>query len=270
MPLAPATCDEQFHVSHHAVGPFTILHNRYPAEYLLEEHEHEVATVYLVLSGSHEERSRRSSTECSRGSVIFSPRGARHSDHYGTAGGEAFLIELPQVVLARAADGGVRLDEPLHLAGSDAAALMRRLFDEAGRADELTPLAFEALLLHVLVTLRRDAHRNGTAVPPWLRRVRELMHDRFAERLTLDEMATAAGVHPVHLATTFHRCFGLTFGAYLRGLRVEHARRALLETTSPLADIALASGFCDQSHLSRVFRETTGTSPAQYRRNARG
>lgn len=270
MPLAPATCQEEFHVSHHSIGAYTVLHNRYPARYVLEEHEHEVATVYSVLRGAHREQSRGSSIECAGGSVIFSPRGARHSDHYGTAGGEAFLIELPASLLERAREGGVALEDPLHLAGSRAGALMRHLFEEAERDDELTPFSFEALLLHLLVALRREAQRDVPRVPRWLTRARELMHDRFAERLTLDDVASAAGVHPVHLAATFHRCYGVTFGAYLRGVRVEHARRALAESTRPVSDIALACGFFDQSHLSRVFREATGTTPARYRRIVRG
>ena len=265
VPLVPASCQEDFHVSHQEVGPFAVVHNRYPARHLLEEHEHEVATIYLVLRGSHVEQSRGSDIDCRDGSVIFSPQGAKHSDHYGTAGGEAFLIELPQRVLARARDGGVRLDEPVHLAAGNATSLMRRLFDEAERGDDVTPFAFEALLLHLLAVLRRDAPAV-TRVPAWLKEARELMNDRYADRLALSDVAAVADVHPVHFAATFHRCYGVTFGAYLRGIRVERARRALLETDKPVAEIALECGFFDQSHLSRVFREATGTTPAHYRR----
>lgn len=173
-------------------------------------------------------------------------------------------------MLEHAREAGILLDDPLHFAGGSAAPLMRRLREEAEREDDLTPLAFEALMLHLLVTLRREGSPGSPAVPPWLTRARELVHDRFAERLSLADVAAVAGVHPVHLATTFHRCFGVTFGAYLRGVRVEHARRALMASDKTVADIALECGFCDQSHLSRVFREVTGSSPARYRQLARG
>jgi AraC family transcriptional regulator len=264
------SCGEPFHVTHREVAGCTVIHNRYPSRHQLETHEHDVATVYLVLRGSHEERSRGAAIDCTDGSVIFSPRGACHSDHYGDAGGEAFLIELPQGVLEHAREGGIVLDDPLHLAGGSAAPLMRRLAEETERNDELTPLAFEALVLHLLVVLRREGAPRGPQVPRWLAQVRELVHDRYAERLSLADMAAVAGVHPAHLATMFHRCFGVTFGAYLRGIRVEHARRALLASDKTVAEIALECGFFDQSHLSRVFRDSTGSSPARYRLLARG
>ncbi|HYC88623.1 MAG TPA: AraC family transcriptional regulator [Thermoanaerobaculia bacterium] len=268
MSSASHACQDDFHVRHHRVGELGVVHNRYPAHYALEEHEHAAATVYLVLRGGHEERSRGAVHECADGAVIFSPRGARHSDRYGKRGGEAFLIELPDGVLERAGAGGVVLDGPLYLDGGGAGSLlMRRLFDEARRDDDLTPFAFEALVLHLLAVLCRDAPRETLRIPGWLARVRELINDRFAERLSLADAAAAADVHPVHLASTFHRCYGVTFGAYLRRIRVEHARRSLAESDATVAEIALACGFFDQSHLSRVFREATGTSPAQYRRD---
>lgn len=263
-------CADPFHLTHGQVAGVNVIHNRYPAGHQLEQHEHDVATVYLVLRGSHEERGRGKAIDCTCGSVIFSPRGACHSDHYGNAGGEAFLIEIPERVLEHARDGGILLDDPLHLAGGSAAPVMRRLHEEMERSDELTPISFEALLLQLLVVLRREGSPRAPQAPQWLARVRELVNDRFAERLSLADVAASAGVHPIHLATTFHRVFGMTFGAYLRSVRVEHARRALIASDKTVAEIALACGFFDQSHLSRVFRETTGSSPARYRLLARG
>jgi AraC family transcriptional regulator len=268
MPFDPAGCDEAFHVRHHQIGAFTTVHNRYPAGYALEEHEHEAATVYLVLSGSHTERSRRADVDCNRGSVVFSPRGARHSDHYGNAGGEAFLIELPDGAIERARDAGIQLDDPMHLGSGGATWVMQRLYDETLRGDDLSALSFEGLVLHLLASLRRDAARSRPQTPSWLGAARELMHDRFAERLSLAEVAATAGVHPVHFASSFHQSVGLTFGAYLRAIRVAHAKRALEGTKRTVAEIALECGFTDQSHLTRVFRELTGLTPARYRRIA--
>jgi AraC family transcriptional regulator len=267
--LPPATCLEDFHVSHHRVGPFDVIHNRYPASYLLERHEHEVPTIYLVLRGSHVEQAAGSSAECAAGSIVFSPQGASHADAYGTAGGEAFLIELPPRVIETAREAGARVDAPRHLPLGPATPLMHRLYDEAAHQDDVGPFAFEALLLHILATLHRSASGGRRAIPRWLVRARELMHDRFNQSLSLSEVAAAAEVHPVHLSTMFHRVYGVTFGAYLRQLRVGEARRALMATDKAIAEIALDCGFSDQSHLSRAFRQATGMSPARYRRIVR-
>jgi mannose-6-phosphate isomerase-like protein (cupin superfamily) len=103
-----------YHVLRRDVGPFRVAHNRYPARHRIAEHEHATATIYLVLTGGHVERSRSDEVDCGRGSVVFSPAGTRHSDAYGAAGGEALLIELPSHVLDEVGDA--ELAEPLHVA----------------------------------------------------------------------------------------------------------------------------------------------------------
>ncbi len=69
------------------------------------------------------------------------------------------------------------------------------------------------------------------------------IHAHFAERLTLDEIAAHAGVHPVHLATVFRRRFDCTIGDYIRDRRIEYASRELTTSSTPLALIALDAGF---------------------------
>jgi AraC family transcriptional regulator len=70
----------------------------------------------------------------------------------------------------------------------------------------------------------------------------------------------------VTLARGFRKAYGRSVGAYLRWLRVARAARELAETDAPLAEIALAAGFADQSHFSNVFRRETGLSPSAFRR----
>jgi AraC family transcriptional regulator len=77
------------------------------------------------------------------------------------------------------------------------------------------------------------------------------------------------GVHPVHLARSFRRTYNTTFSGYVREMRVEYARVQLVSTAAPLGDIAIASGFCDQSHFCRTFKLATGLSPAEYRARLR-
>jgi AraC family transcriptional regulator len=87
----------------------------------------------------------------------------------------------------------------------------------------------------------------------------------FAERLAIATVAALVGVHPVHFARTFRRVYHTTFAGYVREVRIEFARRELAASHVPLCDIAAAAGFCDQSHFSRLFKQYTGMSPAEYR-----
>jgi AraC family transcriptional regulator len=76
-------------------------------------------------------------------------------------------------------------------------------------------------------------------------------------------------VHPTHLARTFRRFHGRSLGDYVTGLRMQRVCRALSETEDPLAAIATDAGFADQSHLTHIFRDVVGTTPARYRRRHR-
>ncbi|HEY0160965.1 MAG TPA: helix-turn-helix domain-containing protein [Thermoanaerobaculia bacterium] len=231
-----------YHVLRRDVGPFRVAHNRYPARHCIPDHEHATATIYLVLTGGHVERSRSEEVDCARGSVVFSPPGTRHSDAYGTAGGEALLVELPSHVLHQVCEAGAELTAPLHVAAGPVPLLTDRLRDEMERDDALTPLVFEAIALQLLVALSRSAPPVPVRAPAWLTRVRARLDDCPAEAVSLAELARIGGVHPVHLATTFRRCVGTSVGEYVRALRIEQARRALRTTDRSIGDVALDCG----------------------------
>jgi AraC family transcriptional regulator len=95
--------------------------------------------------------------------------------------------------------------------------------------------------------------------------VRERLHDGLDRSWSLGEIAQSAGVTADHLAREFRRHHGSSVGEYVRGLRVELACRRLAESDDPLAEIALAAGFYDQSHFTRTFKRRMGTTPAAFR-----
>ncbi|HXV94554.1 MAG TPA: AraC family transcriptional regulator [Pseudonocardia sp.] len=99
-------------------------------------------------------------------------------------------------------------------------------------------------------------------------RLRDLLDTRVVEGLALEEAARLLHAHPTHLVRAFTREFGLPPHRYLTGRRVDLARRLLL-AGRPLAEVATAAGFHDQSHLGRHFRRMLGTSPGRYARPAR-
>jgi AraC-like DNA-binding protein len=74
-----------------------------------------------------------------------------------------------------------------------------------------------------------------------------------------------AGLSVYHFAREFKRTVGVAPHSYVTRRRVEKAQEMLARTDLPLSDVALASGFFDQSHLSRHFREFAGVTPAEYR-----
>ena len=81
----------------------------------------------------------------------------------------------------------------------------------------------------------------------------------------LMSVAAAVEVHPSHLARVFRKFYGCTLGDFLRRVRLEHAVQALSRQEKSLAEVALAAGFCDQSHLTRAFKSHLGMTPAKFR-----
>jgi len=93
-----------------------------------------------------------------------------------------------------------------------------------------------------------------------------LVGERFMEKLSVEELARAAGnLSPVHFAHLFSAAFGISAHQYLMQYRVHQARRLLGETGSRIADIAYEAGFCSQAHMTEVFRRRLGVSPALIR-----
>lgn len=94
-----------------------------------------------------------------------------------------------------------------------------------------------------------------------------LIRDRYAERLTLQDLAAASGLTQFQLIGLFRRGVGMTPHAYLTQVRLDAARRQLTRAV-PIAEAALSSGFYDQAALTRCFKRCFGITPLQLARAA--
>jgi AraC family transcriptional regulator len=162
-------------------------------------------------------------------------------------------------------------DEVHLLRHAGIAADARRVFAEMDADDSLTPLAIDSLVLTMMTAATRSGGRaiHTRALPPWLARAQEMLHTRFRHGVHLADVATAVGVQPSHLAHAFRRHFRTTVGAYVRSLRLDWALEQIARSNMSLAEIAVAAGYSDQSHLTRECRRVAGVSPGEYRRERR-
>jgi AraC-like DNA-binding protein len=100
------------------------------------------------------------------------------------------------------------------------------------------------------------------------RRLRELLDEHVVDGLGLDAAAELLHAHPAHLVRAFSTAYGIAPHQYLTSRRVDRARRLLLDGRAP-GEVASATGFFDQSHLTRHFRKLVGVTPGRYRIAAR-
>jgi AraC-like DNA-binding protein len=140
-----------------------------------------------------------------------------------------------------------------------------------GDADRLRK---ECALLETLgeLVIRHGSMTNqgeGSAPAPRstaaLQRVRDLLEAEYARTVTIRELANEAGLSTFHLIRVFRASFGLPPYKYLEQVRIQQARR-LIRNGLPLTHVVHATGFSDQSHLTRYFKRIVGVTPGRYAR----
>jgi transcriptional regulator of acetoin/glycerol metabolism/AraC-like DNA-binding protein len=114
------------------------------------------------------------------------------------------------------------------------------------------------------MTAAPEPSRGGLS-PAVTRRVCNYIEGHLDEKVRLDGLAALAGLSTDHFARAFHQSVGVPPHTYLLRRRLEQVEQMLRETHAPLSEIALATGFSDQSHLARHFRRWSGMSPRQVR-----
>jgi len=248
------------------VAAFHLSERHYSGSSQLAKHHHEVAICCIAITGSCNEAYRNRTREIKAFTVDFLPAGESHSLEFRSVGVRAFGIEVPDSSVARMRDYSVELSQSVHSRAGLASSLMMRLYREFHRSDSASLLAIEGLTLELLAEMSRERPRaQEHRLPKWLGSTKDLLQAHFAERLGLEAIAEAVGVHPVHLAREFRKHFGCTPGDYVRHLRVIYASAQLSKSNKPLAMIASDAGFTDQSHFTRVFKRITHMTPSEYR-----
>ena len=103
---------------------------------------------------------------------------------------------------------------------------------------------------------------------PKIRRLIEFIEENLDSNLSLETMAAEVIISPRYLPRAFKTAIGQAPHRYVLQRRIERAKELLRGTDMPIVDVALASGFSSQSHLSTWFIREVGISPAAYRRQA--
>jgi AraC family transcriptional regulator len=252
-------------------GGFSFTEQAYDANTRVPKHAHEFAHLCFILEGSCTEGFHNETAEHRPSSLTVCPADVEHWEQHHTAGRQ-FLIEIETSRFQ-----SIYTERSLHAAakslkGGAMPVLAARLYREFRQNDQYSPLALEGIALELLARIMRQANRGALLDGATQRRVAvvlDILRDDFPVLPRLSSLAEAAGIHPVYLATAFRKSQGCTIGEYMRGKRVEHARKRLTMSNDSLVQIAIESGFADQTHLTRSFKQITGMTPAQYRRTFR-
>src|SRR6266567_3518429 len=150
-------------------------------------------------------------------------------------------------------------------------ALWRELERPAPAGKVYAQTAAQMLIIHLL----RHYTAGGNAVKEpnvrltdkQMRRVVDFVQAHLDQNLSLEALAEQTGFSPYHFARLFRQTTGTSPHQFVLRQRVERAQLLLKERDVPLAQIAAACGFTDQSHLTQVFKRHVGLTPRAYRRD---
>ncbi|CAG5006672.1 Arabinose operon regulatory protein [Dyadobacter sp. CECT 9275] len=236
-------------------GLITTISN-YAVGYCFREfHYHEHAVISFVLEGGNMESRKNGSFERKPGDIAFFAPGEWHRTISGAPSCRNINLEIPEHFFK-----AYRLTT-LHVAHYKSN--MLRIVSDIRRG---SPTAGTSIMMSVLDLLSGAEDTYSGKKPLWAKRLEELLQDEWNKNLTLRELSAALQVHPVTISKNFASYFGMSFGEYLRKMRIERSLALLKDTDMPLVTVAFQCGFADQSHFIRNFKQFTGFLPSHFRR----
>ncbi len=126
----------------------------------------------------------------------------------------------------------------------------------------------EQMLLEVFH--RYIKQNNSKKAPEWAKELKEMIQDQLDTNmsLSLQQVSNELDINPAYLSREFSKYFdNLSFGDYIRKLRIEKAINLMNDAAYSLTEIAYLTGFSDQSHFNRIFKKQMGQNPSSYKKN---
>lgn len=230
----------------------------HPPHQRIAAHEHDWPVLTLYRLGSYREQTDDGRAIAFDGpSVVFQPAGAAHADEIGERGLETLAMTFDPAWLSDEARALLSARTQWRPGGATAIAA-RALADvwlDADVSEARLSAATSAFLA------RMFAERDEVRVSPtWI--------DAISIGANTEELARSLGLNAAWLARAYRAWRGEGLAETARRIRVERAALLLRGGRDALADVAVASGFCDQSHMNRAFRNVLGRTPLEVRREA--
>lgn len=150
-------------------------------------------------------------------------------------------------------------------------ALSRLIAEECASTGGLHDLYGDSLICSLFVALMQVKPKversKGQLAAHQLRKAIEFIEDNHASNIRLEDLAGLTGLSPAYFCSAFRLTTGLPPHRWQMRSRVNHAKHYLEDGKMSLSEIAMMTGFSDQAHFTRVFRQFSGTTPSVWRKN---
>lgn len=238
-----------------------------------DPHRHETYGVGVTLWGAQSFHYRGELHTSRAGQVIVLHPDEKHDGHAGVPDGFAYhMIYVDPGDIGRAHGSSPPFVPDVVADDPTLAMLVRDAFVDFPRP--LEPLAIDAVVsrLAELLARRSDARPAARRTPNAQRRVREARDFLIAEAprtVASQELERVSGLDRFALSRHFRAAFGTSPHRFQVGRRLDRAR-VLISAGAPIAEVAVATGFADQSHLTRHFAARYGLTPGRWAALVRG
>ena len=111
-----------------------------------------------------------------------------------------------------------------------------------------------------------EDERNNMSGEEYVQLAIRYLNEHYMEDIDISLMASELGFHSAYLTRLFGRYAGVTPLKYLTNLRIQEAKRLLLDTSLPISVVGERVGYPDQFHFSKTFRKATGVNPSAFRK----
>lgn len=120
-----------------------------------------------------------------------------------------------------------------------------------------------------LLCCMNGSEKEAGAVSLAVKKAQSMIHEFYADGITLSEIADRLNLTQEYLGAQFHKELGENFSVYIRNYRLAKAKELLIGTQLKQYEIAEKVGYGDAKYFARVFKECVGISPAEYRKLGR-
>ncbi|MEM6411622.1 MAG: AraC family transcriptional regulator [Pseudomonadota bacterium] len=205
-------------------------------------------------------------------SFSFLPASMAQGAHFVRSGPSVLMIFEPKKLrVTPAAKIISAIEEPIwnyiDTGMTGAGILVKEFLESPSHTPKTSEKSFVRDLLSIrlmqISQLKAEKHSNSSARP--MQKALEFIDAQEGHKLSLEEIASVAGMSPYHFARVFRSTFGVGAKRYVLLRRIERAQELIAKTDQSLAEIAYSVGFSSQSHMTSVFSNLAGRTPASFR-----
>ena len=239
-------------------------------------HTHERYAIGVIEQGALGFYYRGENVVAAPGNINLCIPGEVHTGQPATDGGwtyRMFYFDAAVLQNAASAFAGRPRDVPFFKTGviddrvlAGQLRTLHRQFEEANSSLLAQETTLMELLAQLIIRHSDDPPqmRRSGQEPTAVSQIKQYIENHYAQDISLETLARLAHLSRYHLVRVFREATGIPPHAYLRQVRIKQAK-ARLAAGQAIADVALATGFTDQSHLTRWFKKLWGFTPGQYR-----